>query len=240
MSGIALERVTKVYPDGTAAVVDMDLRIHDGEFFVLVGPSGCGKSTVLRLVAGLEESTRGTIRIGDEVVDGLRPAARDIAMVFETAALYPHMDVEDNLGIALSFRGASAAERADPVRRTAGRLGLGDLLRRRPRELAAGERQRVGLGRAMVRQPRAFLMDEPLSALDAALRVKMRASIARLHRELGVHHALRHPRPARGDGVGRPGRGDAGRARWSRSTSRACSTTAPRRCSWPPSSGRRR
>ena len=185
MSGIALERVTKVYPDGTAAVVDMDLRIHDGEFFVLVGPSGCGKSTVLRLVAGLEESTRGTIRIGDEVVDGLRPAARDIAMVFETAALYPHMDVEDNLGVALSFRGASAAERADPVRRTAGRLGLGGLLRRRPRELAAGERQRVGLGRALVRRPRAFLMDEPLSALDAALRVKMRASIARLHRELG-------------------------------------------------------
>jgi ABC-type sugar transport system ATPase subunit len=185
MSGIALERVSKVFPDGNAAVVDMDLRIHHGEFCVLVGPSGCGKSTVLRLVAGLEEVTSGTIRIGDRVVNGLPPAGRDIAMVFETAALYPHLDVADNMGLALRLRGAPAVQRVDRVRRTAGRLGIGDLLGRRPRDLSEGERHRVGLGRAIVRRPQAFLMDEPLSALDATLRPKMRASIARLHRQLG-------------------------------------------------------
>jgi multiple sugar transport system ATP-binding protein len=185
MSGIALEHVSKVFPDGTAAVVDMDLRIQDGEFCVLVGPSGCGKSTVLRLVAGLEEITRGTIRIGDRVVNGLPPVARDIAMVFESAALYPHLNVAENMGLALRLRGAPAVQRVDRVRWSAGRLGLGDLLGRRPRDLSEGERHRVGLGRALVRRPRAFLMDEPLSALDAELRVRTRASIARLHRELG-------------------------------------------------------
>src|SRR3954453_22160724 len=136
MSGIALERVSKVFPDGTAAVADIDLRIHDGEFFVLVGPSGSGKSTLLRLVAGLEELTNGTIRIGDRVVNDVAPAARDVAMVFETAALYPHMDVEHNLDLSLRVRRAPEVQRVDRVRRTAGRLGIGGLLARRPPQLA--------------------------------------------------------------------------------------------------------
>src|SRR4051794_23407054 len=186
MSGIALEGVRKVFRDGTAAVLDLNLRIQDGEFCVLLGPSGCGKSTVLRLVAGLEEVTRGTIWIGDRVVNGLPPARRDIAMVFETGALYPHLDVAENLTLPLRLRGAPAVQRVERVKRTAGSLGIGDLLGRRPRELSEGERRRVGLGRATVRRPQAFLMDEPLSALDAALRVVMRTSIARLHRELAT------------------------------------------------------
>jgi multiple sugar transport system ATP-binding protein len=186
MSGIALEGVCKVFPDGTAAVLGLDLRIQDGEFCVLLGPSGCGKSTVLRLVAGLEEVTRGTIWIGDRVVNSLPPARRDIAMVFETGALYPHLDVAENLALPLRLRGAPAVQRVEQVTRTAGSLGIGELLGRRPRELSEGERRRVGLGRATVRRPRAFLMDEPLSALDAALRVGMRRSIARLHRELAT------------------------------------------------------
>src|SRR4051794_25291892 len=186
MSGIALEGVRKVFRDGTAAVLDLNLRIQDGEFCVLLGPSGCGKSTVLRLVAGLEEVTRGTIWIGDGVVNGLPPARRDIAMVFESGALYPHLDVAENLGLPLRLRGAPAVQRVERVRRTAGRLGIGELLGRRPRALSEGERQRVGLGRAVVRRPRAFLMDEPLSGLDATLRVAMRTSIARLHRELAT------------------------------------------------------
>src|SRR3954469_5349639 len=186
MSGIAFEPATKVFADGTVAVADLNLRIEDGEFCVLLGPSGCGKSTVLRLVAGLEEVTHGTIRMGDRVVNGLPPARRDIAMVFESGALYPHLDVAENLGLLLRLRGAPAVQRVDRVRRTAGRLGIGELMGRRPRALSEGERKRVGLGRAGVRRPRAFLMDEPLSALDATLRVAMRTSIARLHRELGT------------------------------------------------------
>src|SRR4051794_37975564 len=186
MSSIAFDGVCKVFGDGTVAVLGLDLRIEDGEFCVLLGPSGCGKSTVLRLVAGLEEVTRGTIRIGDGVVNGLPPARRDIAMGFESRALYPHLDVAENLGLSLRLRGAPAVQRVDRVRRTAGRLGIGELMGRRPRALSEGERKRVGLGRAVVRRPRAFLMDEPLSALDASLRMAMRTSIARLHRELAT------------------------------------------------------
>src|SRR3954447_6596585 len=186
MSSIAFDGVCKVFRDGTAAVVDLDLRIEDGEFCVLLGPSGSGKSTVLRLVSGLDEVTHGTIRIGEDVVNGLPPARRDVAMVFETGALYPHLDVAENLGLPLRLSGAPAVQRVELVRRTAGRLGIGELLGRRPPALSEGERRRVGLGRAVVRRPRAFLMDEPLSALDATLRVAMQTSIASLHRELGT------------------------------------------------------
>jgi multiple sugar transport system ATP-binding protein len=186
VAGIAFEHVSKVFADGTAAVTDLDLRIEDGEFCVLVGPSGCGKSTALRLVAGLEEVTRGAILIGDEVVNNVPPQRRDLAMVFAGSALYPHLAVGDNLEFSLKMQGEPPARRATRVAREAGRLGLGGLLGRRPRQLAEGERQRAALGRALVREPRAFLMDEPLSSLDASLRVKLRVAIARLHRESGT------------------------------------------------------
>jgi multiple sugar transport system ATP-binding protein len=186
MSGIALERVTKVYPDGTEAVVDLSLRIHDGELCCLGGPSGCGKSTALRLVAGLEKVTRGTIRIGDRVVDDLPPQDRDIAMVFERSALYPHLDVAENMDFALKLKGEPAPERRNRVKRVAGRLGLGELLGRQPGQLSKGQRQHAALGRAIVRRPQAFLMDEPLSDLDAKRRVQMRAAIRRLHRDIAT------------------------------------------------------
>jgi multiple sugar transport system ATP-binding protein len=186
MSGIAFERVSKVFPDGTAAVVDFNLRIHDGEFCVLLGPSGCGKSTALRLAAGLEDVTRGVIRIGDRVVNHVAPRDRDIAMVFHSSALYPHLDVAENMGFPLKLKGEPAAQRFDRVRRTAGGLGIAQQLGRQPRQLSEGQRQRAALGRAIVRRPQAFLMDEPLSNLDANLRVEMRATIARLHRDLGT------------------------------------------------------
>ncbi len=186
VSEIVFEHVSKVFADGTAAVTDLDLRIEDGEFCVLVGPSGCGKSTALRLVAGLEEVTRGAIVIGDQVVNGVPPQRRDLAMVFAGSALYPHLAVGDNLEFSLKVQGEPPERRATRVAREAGRLGLGGLLGRRPRQLAEGERQRAALGRALVREPRAFLMDEPLSSLDASLRVKLRVAIARLHRESGT------------------------------------------------------
>jgi multiple sugar transport system ATP-binding protein len=186
VSGIALEHVSKVFPDGTAAVVDLDLRIHDGECCVLVGPSGCGKSTVLRLVAGLEEPTRGTIRIGDRVVNDVPARERDVAMVFERSALFPHLDVAGNIGFSLKLQGEPAVRRAARVKGTADRLGIGGLLGRRPRELAEGERQRAALGRTLVRRPQTYLMDEPLSNLDATRRTALRAALARLHRELGT------------------------------------------------------
>jgi multiple sugar transport system ATP-binding protein len=175
-----------VFPDGTAAVDGLDLEIPDGGFTVLVGPSGSGKSTALRMVAGLEEATSGTIRIADRVVNDVAPKDRDIAMVFQSYALYPHMSVEDNLGFALKMQGAPPASRATRAGAVARRLGISELLQRRPRQLSGGQRQRVALGRAIVRQPAAFLMDEPLSNLDAKLRVEMRAYIARLHQELGT------------------------------------------------------
>jgi multiple sugar transport system ATP-binding protein len=186
MSGIAIEHVSKVFADGTAAVSQLDLRVSDGEFCVLVGPSGCGKSTVLRLVAGLEQITHGTIRIGDDVVNDVSPRDRQIAMVFETSALYPHMSVGDNMRFPLKVKGDRTAPQHAQVTRTAGRLGIGNLLGRRPKTLSEGERRRAAVGRAIVRRPRAFLMDEPLSNLDARLRVAMRSSIAKLHRELAT------------------------------------------------------
>ena len=184
MASICFSEVSKVFPDGTHAVEGLDLDVADGGFTVLVGPSGSGKSTALRMVAGLEEATSGTIRVADRVVNDVAPKDRDIAMVFQSYALYPHMSVEDNLGFALKMQGVPG--RRDRVGRVARRLGIGEQLGRRPRQLSGGQRQRVALGRAIVRQPQAFLMDEPLSNLDAKLRVEMRAYIARLHQELGT------------------------------------------------------
>jgi multiple sugar transport system ATP-binding protein len=186
MASIAFADVSKVFPDGTRAVDELDLEIPDGGFTVLVGPSGSGKSTALRMVAGLEDATAGTIRIADRVVNDVPPKDRDIAMVFQSYALYPHMSVADNLGFALRMRSIEKPRIRDRVGAAARRLGIADLLARRPRQLSGGQRQRVAMGRAIVREPAAFLMDEPLSNLDAKLRVEMRAYIARLHQELGT------------------------------------------------------
>jgi multiple sugar transport system ATP-binding protein len=187
MAEIELERVTKVFSGGaTAAVDDVSLRIEHGEFIALVGPSGCGKSTLLRSIAGLEEITAGRISIGGRDVTDLAPRHRDIAMVFQSYALYPHMSVRHNLGYGLKVRRMSKAEIGRRVEEVARLLGLSELLERRPAQLSGGQRQRVAMGRAIVRQPSAFLMDEPLSNLDAKLRVGMRASLAQLHQQLGV------------------------------------------------------
>ncbi|HEX5582416.1 sn-glycerol-3-phosphate ABC transporter ATP-binding protein UgpC [Gaiella sp.] len=186
MATIELEQVTKVFGNDVVAVDDVSLRIADGEFLVLVGPSGCGKSTLLRMLAGLEEVTAGTIRIDGTDVTDLAPRHRDIAMVFQSYALYPHMTVRENLGYGLKVRRAPKAESRQRVTEVAALLGLDELLDRKPAQLSGGQRQRVAMGRAIVRQPRAFLMDEPLSNLDAKLRVGMRASLAQLHARLGV------------------------------------------------------
>jgi multiple sugar transport system ATP-binding protein len=186
MASITFEGVGKVYPDGTPAVDGLDLQIADGEFAILVGPSGSGKSTALRMVAGLEDVTTGTIRIGERDVTDVAPKDRDIAMVFQSYALYPHMSVADNMGFALRMAGERRPSIRSRVAGVGDRLGIGELLHRRPRALSGGQRQRVALGRAIVRAPAAFLMDEPLSNLDAKLRVEMRAYIARLHQELGT------------------------------------------------------
>ena len=184
MGAITLDCCTKVYPNGVRAVDDVSLRIEDGEFMVLVGPSGCGKSTMLRMIAGLEEVTDGQITIGDREVTDLAPPERDIAMVFQNYALYPHMSVRENLGFGLRMRKVPKAERAELVDAVARTLGLGELLDRKPAALSGGQRQRVAMGRAMVREPAAFLMDEPLSNLDAKLRVAMRSELVRLHARL--------------------------------------------------------
>jgi multiple sugar transport system ATP-binding protein len=186
MSGIKLDSVAKVYPNGVRAVDDVSLDVVDGEFMVLVGPSGCGKSTLLRMIAGLEEVTDGGIFIGDRDVTELQPQQRDIAMVFQNYALYPHMTVRDNLAYGLKMRKVPRAERDRRVREVAKTLGLDELINRKPAALSGGQRQRVAMGRAIVREPKAFLMDEPLSNLDAKLRVSMRAELARLHERLGV------------------------------------------------------
>jgi multiple sugar transport system ATP-binding protein len=186
MAEIALEEVGKVYPDGTRAVSDFNLGIGDGEFVVLVGPSGCGKTTALRMVAGLEEISEGTVRIGDRVVNHLPARDRDIAMVFQNYALYPHMSVYANMAFGLKLRKIRKDEIDRRVQQAARILGLEDLLKRRPRALSGGQRQRVAMGRAIVREPQAFLMDEPLSNLDAKLRVQMRSEIARIQRDLKV------------------------------------------------------
>jgi multiple sugar transport system ATP-binding protein len=186
VAAIELEHVTKAFAGGVVAVDDVSLSVADGEFMVLVGPSGCGKSTLLRMIAGLEEITEGTISIGDVDVTELQPRDRDIAMVFQNYALYPHMTVRDNLGFGLSVRRTPKAEITKRVREVATLLGLDDLLDRKPAHLSGGQRQRVAMGRAIIREPKAFLMDEPLSNLDAKLRVGMRASLAQLHARLSV------------------------------------------------------
>ena len=186
MSEILLDGVTKVYPGGTTAVEDLDLEINDGEFMVFVGPSGCGKTTALRMVAGLEAISGGEVRIGDKVVNDVPPKDRDIAMVFQNYALYPHMTVRANMAFGLKLAKIDSAEIDRRVEDAARILGLEEFLDRKPRALSGGQRQRVAMGRAIVRQPQAFLMDEPLSNLDAKLRVQMRAEIARIQRDLEV------------------------------------------------------
>jgi multiple sugar transport system ATP-binding protein len=186
MSTVVLENVNKVYDNGYHAIHDLNLDISDGEFLVLVGPSGCGKSTALRMIAGLETITNGEMRIGDKVVNDVEPKDRDIAMVFQNYALYPHMTVYDNIGFALKLAKVHKDEIDKRVRKAAETLELTSYLDRKPGQLSGGQRQRVAMGRAIVRQPSAFLMDEPLSNLDAKLRVQMRAEIASLQRELGV------------------------------------------------------
>jgi multiple sugar transport system ATP-binding protein len=186
MAQIKLEKLTKVYPDGTKAVDELDLEIRDGEFVVLVGPSGCGKTTALRMVAGLEDITDGRVWIGDEVANKVPPKDRDVAMIFQNYALYPHMSASANMGFALKMQKVPKREIASRVENAARVLGLTEVLKKRPRTLSGGQRQRVAMGRAIVREPKAFLMDEPLSNLDAKLRVEMRAEIARLQRDLRV------------------------------------------------------
>jgi multiple sugar transport system ATP-binding protein len=186
MAEIAYEHVSKIYPDGTKAVHDLELEIRDAELMVLVGPSGCGKTTALRMLAGLEEISEGEIRIGDRIVNDLTPKDRDIAMVFQSYALYPHMTVADNLAFGLKLRKLPKNEVKERVQRAARILQIEEFLKRKPRALSGGQRQRVAMGRAIVREPQAFLMDEPLSNLDAKLRVQMRAEIHQLQRRLGV------------------------------------------------------
>jgi multiple sugar transport system ATP-binding protein len=186
MAVVQLEQVAKVYPDGTRAVNDLNLDIADGEFVVLVGPSGCGKTTALRMVAGLEEISEGLLKIGDKVVNDMTPRERDIAMVFQSYALYPHLSVYDNIAFSLKLHKIPKDEIDRRVKDAARILDLEPYLKRKPRALSGGQRQRVAMGRAIVRNPSAFLMDEPLSNLDAKLRVQMRAEISELQRELGV------------------------------------------------------
>jgi multiple sugar transport system ATP-binding protein len=186
LARVAFERVTKIFGDGTRAVDELDLHIVDGEFMVLVGPSGCGKTTALRMVAGLEEMSSGVIRIGERVVNDLSPKSRDIAMVFQSYALYPHLTVYDNIAFPLKIARVSKSEIRRRVDEAARILDLEPYLKRKPRALSGGQRQRVAMGRAIVRQPQVFLLDEPLSNLDAKLRVQMRADIKKLQNELGV------------------------------------------------------
>src|SRR6059058_1321413 len=186
MAQVAFERVSKIYPDGTRAVNDINLDIRDGEFMVLVGPSGCGKTTALRMVAGLEDISEGVLKIGERVVNHVPSRDRDIAMVFQSYALYPHLSVYENIAFGLRLKKMPKEEIDQRVQRASGLLGLDDYLKRKPRALSGGQRQRVAMGRAIVREPAAFLMDEPLSNLDAKLRVQMRAEIAKLQSDLGV------------------------------------------------------
>jgi multiple sugar transport system ATP-binding protein len=186
MAEVTFDNVSKIYPDGTRAVDAMNLGIQDGEFMVLVGPSGCGKTTALRMVAGLEEISEGTLKIGDRVVNNVAPRNRDIAMVFQSYALYPHLTVFDNIAFGLRLRKTPKSEIDTRVRDAARVLDLEPFLERKPRALSGGQRQRVAMGRAIVRQPQAFLMDEPLSNLDAKLRVQMRAEISQLQHRLGT------------------------------------------------------
>jgi multiple sugar transport system ATP-binding protein len=186
VASIRLNEVTKVYPNGYEAIHGLDLEIADGEFMVMVGPSGCGKTTVLRMIAGLEDVSSGTVMIDDDVVNEVAPRDRDIAMVFQSYALYPHMSVAQNIGFALRMKKLPKAEIDQRVRDAANVLGITDWLSRKPAQLSGGQRQRVAMGRAIVREPSVFLMDEPLSNLDAKLRVQMRAEVARVQKRIGV------------------------------------------------------
>src|SRR6202034_61228 len=186
MAPVSLEKINKVYENGFHAVKDLSVNIADGEFMVLVGPSGCGKTTALRMVAGLEDITSGVLRIGGKEANDETPKQRDIAMVFQNYALYPHMTVADNIGFALKLRKLPKDQLKAKVNDAAEVLGLTDLLRRKPRQLSGGQRQRVAMGRAIVREPAVFLMDEPLSNLDAKLRVRMRSEVLRVHRSIGA------------------------------------------------------
>jgi multiple sugar transport system ATP-binding protein len=186
MAEITFDNVTKTYGDGFRAVSDLNLDVQDGEFVVFVGPSGCGKTTALRMLAGLEEISEGVIRIGERAVNNLPPGARDVAMVFQNYALYPHMTVAENIGFALRMRKVPKDEARARIAETARIIGLLDHLDRKPKQLSGGQRQRVAMGRAIVREPQVFLMDEPLSNLDAKLRVQMRAEILRIQRQLSV------------------------------------------------------
>ena len=186
MASVQLENIGKRYDNGFEAVIDLNLDIHDGEFLVLVGPSGCGKTTALRMIAGLEDITGGELRIGDTRMNEVAPKDRDIAMVFQSYALYPHMTVAENIGFGLKLRKTPKDEITRRVAEAARMLGLDELLDRRPKQLSGGQRQRVAMGRAIVREPKVFLMDEPLSNLDAKMRVQTRAEIARIQQRLGV------------------------------------------------------
>ena len=186
MGGIELDGLTKVYSDGTQALHELNLDVEDGEFVVFVGPSGCGKTTALRMIAGLEDISAGEVRVSGKLVNGLPPKARDMAMIFQNYALYPHMNVFENMAFGLKMRGITKGEIRRRVDDAAKILGLSEVLGKRPRHLSGGQRQRVAMGRAIVREPAAFLMDEPLSNLDAKLRVQMRAEIARIQRDLQV------------------------------------------------------
>jgi multiple sugar transport system ATP-binding protein len=186
VAALELEQLTKIYADGTRAVDNLDLQIADGELVVFVGPSGCGKTSALRMIAGLEDISSGIVRVGEEVVNDLPPKARDMAMIFQNYALYPHMNVYDNMAFGLKMRGVDRGEIRRRVGQAAEILGLSEVLAKRPRHLSGGQRQRVAMGRAIVREPQVFLMDEPLSNLDAKLRVQVRAEIARIQRDLGV------------------------------------------------------
>ena len=186
MASLSLRHINKVYPNGFEAVKDFNLEIEDKEFIIFVGPSGCGKSTTLRMVAGLEEISSGELRIGDKVVNDVEPKDRDIAMVFQNYALYPHMTVYDNMAFGLKLRKVPKPEIDKMVREAAKILDLEKLLDRKPKALSGGQRQRVAMGRAIVRNPKVFLMDEPLSNLDAKLRGQMRIEISKLHQRLGT------------------------------------------------------
>ena len=186
MATVNLEKVTKIYPNGKPAVLDLDLDVAEGELMVLVGPSGSGKTTALRMVAGLEDITLGTLRMGGKVVNDLAPKDRNVAMVFQSYALYPHMTVAENIGFSLKLRKVPKSEVQAKVKDAAALLGLTDYLERKPSQLSGGQRQRVAMGRAIVREPSVFLMDEPLSNLDAKMRVQMRAEISRIQRRVGV------------------------------------------------------
>ena len=240
MAEIVLDNVTKRYPDGALAVDKFNLDIADGEFVILVGPSGCGKSTTLNMIAGLEDISEGELRIGGQVVNNKSPKDRDIAMVFQSYALYPHMTVRENMGFALKLAKTPQNVINEKVEEAARILDLTQHLDRRPANLSGGQRQRVAMGRAIVRDPSAFLMDEPLSNLDAKLRVQTQDRGIPAAASAGYHHGLRDPRPDRGDDPGRPGRGHA---QWPPPAGGlAAGTVRPARptCSWPASSARPR